>query len=152
GGLVGSLLCQAVDAAAGGGGTDRDDVATGSLPLRLLRWSSAFRRCLGAVGPPSGGTPTKSEDRLKAELQQTPPRDREDPRKIPSRSLPWIVPCPKIVSDNLVGILSRVAEGIGPVKPQQPVPPPTIPRCGRGTLVLPPTRLGPAHRAWSRER
>src|SRR5262249_23205361 len=31
--------------------------------------------------------------------------------------------CLKIISDNLVGILSRVAEGLGPVKPQQPVLP-----------------------------
>jgi hypothetical protein len=40
-----------------------------------------------------------------------------------------------IFSDNLVGILSRVAEALGPLKPQQPVDPWSM-------LVLTPTRSG----------
>jgi hypothetical protein len=57
--------------------------------------------------------------------------------EIPERLL---LLCPLLLTiktDNLVSILSRVAEGLGPEKPQQPV----FPFSGE-TQVLTPTRSG----------
>ena len=41
--------------------------------------------------------------------------------KFVSKQLLLSPPCLTIPADNLVSILSRVAEGLGPEKPQQPV-------------------------------
>jgi|DewCreStandDraft_4_1066084.scaffolds.fasta_scaffold119732_2 hypothetical protein len=85
-----------------------------------------------------------SDDLLVKQTDLAAPDFRAFRRKTIALGLPLLY---NPLLNNLVSILSRVAEGQGPAKPQQPVSPHPIPSPrGRGankeTLVLTPTRSG----------